>query len=264
MPGISDVKGSSARRLALLVLTSVLFSAFLCEMAVRILGFGGMVEYEPNAAWGYLMRPAQRVYVYGHPVVINSEGLRGPEIAATKADREARIVFFGDSITYGGGRIREEELFVRHVERFLLENEVPSEVLNVSAPGWSPQNWIRFVQRRGLYEADVAVAVIPEADLRRPFSTMEMHSFRQKTPPLQLGWFLLKLQLMIRGPDTDLWKDVDPAVEAKRNVDAVRELLAIAERSGAALIVVLVPSRAPRIDGSYWPPRPGAAWRPPR
>ena len=240
-------------RSIMLVVASLILSVLLCEAGVRAFGFGGMMEFEPDPSWGYLMRGPQRVSVYGHPVIINSEGLRGPELAPKKPVGVKRVLFLGDSITYAGGRIREEELFVRQVEAFLGKT-LPVEVINVSAPGWSPQNWIGFVEKRGLYDADVVVAVIPEVDLARPFSSMELHGLRQDAPPLQLAWFVVKAWRQVSPPAGDLWKDINPNVEARQNIAAVERLIEIADQSGRTAVVVLVPSVPSEADGSQWAP----------
>jgi lysophospholipase L1-like esterase len=230
-----------------LFVASLVLSVLLCELTVRVLGLGGMMEFEPDPSWGYLMRGPQRVFAYGHPVVINSEGLRGPEIAPTRPNDIKRVLFLGDSITYGGVRIREEELFVRKVEAFLGKT-LRVEAVNVSAPGWSPQNWIRFVEKRGLYDADVVVAVIPEVDLARPFGTMELYGLRQNAPPLQLAWFVVQ----VSSPAGDLWKDVNPEVEARRNLVAVERLIDIADQWRRAVLIVLVPSLPSWANEQRW------------
>ncbi len=237
----------------LLLIASSVFAVLLCEVGVRVLGFGGMMEFEPDPDWGYLMRGPQSVSVYGHPISINAEGMRGPEIGPVLPDGVTRILFVGDSVTYGGGRVYEEELFVRRVEA-MAGDAGSTQAINGSAPGWSPQNWIRFVEKRGTYDADVIVAVVPEVDLARPFGTMELHGLRQNAPVLQLAWFVLKAWIQIAGPDTDQWQRVDPDEEARRNVAATERLLQIAEREGSAAIIVLVPSLPSQSPPERWSP----------
>jgi hypothetical protein len=85
-----------------------------------------------------------------------------------------RNLFVGDSITYGGGSIAEEELFCRIAEQRLIAEGKNVDIVNLSAPGWSPRNWIRDIERHGLHEADVVVLVLPQCDLARPFATREL------------------------------------------------------------------------------------------
>jgi hypothetical protein len=56
-------------------------------------------------------------YTYWHRVRVNSLGLRGPELAA-KAPDEGRILFLGDSLTYGQG-VADDETVAAALEREL-------------------------------------------------------------------------------------------------------------------------------------------------
>ena len=241
-------------RNAALVAVSLLAGLLVCEAGVRIAGVGGMIAYQPDPTWGYTMRPEQRVYVYGHPVDVNSLGFRGPELSAAKSPGSVRIVFLGDSVTYGGGQAREEEIFVRRIEADLRRAGTSVEALNISASGWSPQNWIAFVEHRGLYEADIVVAVIPEVDLERQFATMEHSGLRERAPLLQLSRFLIKSGLMSVDVDLSLWEGVDPTAEAAKNVAAVRKLIDMGEHAGAAVVLVLLPSLPTTVDPDRWLP----------
>jgi len=75
-----------------------------------------VMTYERDPRYGYLMRPRQMVSTYGDPIEINALGLRGPPLLEPKPEGVVRVLFLGDSITYGGGRIHEGELFCRRIE----------------------------------------------------------------------------------------------------------------------------------------------------
>ena len=92
-----------------------MLSVVTIEGALRLLGLAGMVVFTPSPVWGFLMTPTQKVFVYGHPVTINAHGFRGDEISAPKPPGVRRLVFIGDSVTYGGGRVSDEQLFTELV-----------------------------------------------------------------------------------------------------------------------------------------------------
>ena len=142
-----------------LVMSSIFFSLVVIEVCARVLGWSQMVEFAPNEKWGYLMKPSQSVFSYGHPININSHGLRGHEIKKHKVKGSLRVLFVGDSVTYGGGRIKEEQLFCRIVESSLNKNKLDAEIVNLSAPAWGPQNWIKYIESYGLYEVDIVILV---------------------------------------------------------------------------------------------------------
>jgi lysophospholipase L1-like esterase len=195
------------------------------------------------------MTPNQTAYVYGFPVRINSLGLRGSEPVRPKALDQRRLLFVGDSVTYGGGRIREEQLFARIVESQARQKGKNWEVVNLSAPGWSPQNWWKYIQRNGLHDADVVVLVLPECDLARPFATMGPSGHRSKGAALRLGNFWAKAVDVMAARDTVSAEGVLEK-SAKANLAAVEQLH---ERIGSRpLLSVLIPSNLPAF-AVFWP-----------
>ena len=225
----------------------------LAEAALRVFGIGGMVVFTRHPDWGFLMTPSQTVRVYGHSVVINALGLRGPEVRAPKPPGGIRILFLGDSVTYGGGSLREEQLFVRRVESAARALGVDAETVNVSAPAWSPQNWARYVDARGLLGADILVVVIPECDFARPFATIESGGHQVEVPWFRIGSLVLKVKntLARRPPLRSFARPVpksglqpgpleDEIVAA--NLDALRR---VRNRAGLLpMLTVMVPSPA--------------------
>jgi hypothetical protein len=206
-----------AARIGLAAL-SVLLVLGTAEAALRILGVGEVMTYQPDPRFGYELRPSQHVSTYGHVIAINSLGLRGPELSEPKPPGTLRVLFVGDSVTYGGGRVAEAELFCRRVESMATAEGLRLEVVNVSAPGWSPQNWSAWLEAHGMLDADAVLAVIPAIDLRRPFATVDQVGVVDHAPPLRLGTLWLKVrQLRLpRIPFTD--------ESLEKNLAAVREL----------------------------------------
>jgi lysophospholipase L1-like esterase len=187
-------------------------------------------------------------------------GLRGPEVRSPKPAGSRRILFIGDSVTYGGGKIREEALFCRIVEASLNKNGIAAEVVNLSAPGWSPQNWIRYVESNGFHEADLVVLTLPECDLARGFATMEENHFRDKAPPLRLQSVLAKLTFIyhasVDSRTVQASGSVAPAasdLRAERNIEAVSTLMRLCENREIPLLTVLTPTVPGSSDQRYWP-----------
>jgi lysophospholipase L1-like esterase len=234
-----------------LVSGSSLLGLLMVETGLRLLGWAGLVVFTPNPEWGYLMTPSQKVYAYGHPININGLGFRGPEVQAPQLRNSTRIVFIGDSVTYGGGRIREEQLFCRVVASLAQRVGINVEVVNLSAPGWSPQNWWRYIDRCGLHEAGIVVLVLPECDLARPFATMATAGHRARASPLRLGNIIFKTQEILKARHSMAKTNrVRLAQVAAANAVAVKRLR---ERVGPRpFLAVLIPSGFPAY-GEFWP-----------
>jgi lysophospholipase L1-like esterase len=193
------------------------------------------MTYRFDPRYGFAMRPSQRISTWGNPVEINSLGLRGPELLDPKPKDVLRVLFLGDSITYGGGKIPEKDLFVRRIETLAAQHSLRVEAVNVAVSGWSPANWSAWLEAHGLLDADALVAVIPEIDLARPFARPEQHHMVEEPPPLRLSIFYLKW-VAARLPGVPL---TDEALA--ENVRAVTRL--VSGLGPTPLLAVFVPSR---------------------
>src|SRR6185295_19417304 len=81
-----------------------------CEIALRLLGYGNLEIYEPDARLYWRLRPNQDCFtkVDRRPVHINAQGTRGPEFQVPKPAGTFRILSLGDSRTFGWGLADEE------------------------------------------------------------------------------------------------------------------------------------------------------------
>jgi len=114
---------SGRKRKRLLALFLALALAFAAgEIGARALVGAPLAEREPlllvraNSFRGWEMVPGVH-YTYQHPVHVNALGLRGPELGP-KASDEARVLFLGDSLTYGQG-VADDETVPFALERAL-------------------------------------------------------------------------------------------------------------------------------------------------
>jgi lysophospholipase L1-like esterase len=128
-------KARPAKRL-LAVALSLLASLALLEIAVRIRHGAPVRERQPlmrvraNPYRGWEMVPGEHHYTYEHEVRVNALGLRGPEVGDKRAG-ETRVLFLGDSLTYGQG-VGEEDTVPAALERELRAAD--------PARGWSVVN----------------------------------------------------------------------------------------------------------------------------
>ncbi len=213
---------------------------------MRVTGLGEPMTYRQDPRWGYLMEPGRRVSTYGSPLQINSPGLRGPELRDPKPAGVIRVLFLGDSITYGSGRVPERGMFCRRVETLAAEHGLQVESVNVSAAGWSPQNWVAWTAANGLLGADLLVPVIPTIDLARPFARPEQYDMLEHPPLLRLTNLWWKAQ----SP----WLPSVPLTEEAlaANLAAIRELES--RLHGVPLVAVFIPSREPGDHLEWWLP----------
>ena len=193
------MKTRSLQNLCLLV-ASLLFWIFLIEFVLRILPTPLRDEFlnhqfsrrHPSTApvfgshptlgkWslpntqGIVERREYRIHVH-----INTKGLRGPEKDYPKPPGKFRILFLGDSFTYGTGA-EENETFVHLVEQIGVSRV---DAINGGAPGSSTADEFRFLSLEGYkYSPDLIVLCFFQNDVDDNFQEALNTHRQQQSPP---------------------------------------------------------------------------------
>ena len=149
--------------------TNILLSllTFAIPITVLELAFKPFVSTEATTifmrdeALGWRLRPNTIGTWGGVPVKINAKGLRGPEVAYTKPADTFRILYLGDSVTFGFLLFHDEETFPYQVEMVLEErlNQENVETVNAGVGGYSPWQHYRYLAGEGLRYAPDLVGV---------------------------------------------------------------------------------------------------------
>lgn len=84
----------------------------LSEIYLKYVGLGDPIIYDVNYVYGYAPRENQKkIRLKNSTVTINDVGLRSIFNWKENKDKK-KIIFFGDSVTYGGSYIDDKETFV--------------------------------------------------------------------------------------------------------------------------------------------------------
>ena len=96
--------------LTFILSVSLLVLLFVGDMiAKRVLDLGEPIVYDSHALWGYAPRENRIYQRFGESIVtINNVGARGEE---NWNDNGNNIIFLGDSVTYGGSYIDDNQTF---------------------------------------------------------------------------------------------------------------------------------------------------------
>jgi lysophospholipase L1-like esterase len=134
----------------------------LAELSLRPLARSSQARkttlFQRDAELGWRLRPGARDVWGGVRVEVNLKGLRGPELDYEKTPGAERILYLGDSVTFGFGLERYQDTFPHQVELALRERGVEIETLNAGVGGWSPWQHARFLEREGMrYDPDLVV-----------------------------------------------------------------------------------------------------------
>ena len=103
--------------------------------------------------------------------VINNQGFRGTEVPREKAEDERRILFLGDSVTYGSG-VAEEDIFVERLRRQLHDKRETSHIsiVNTAVTAYSPWQEYDVLINEGLeYRPDLIIQVFCLNDVLEKF-----------------------------------------------------------------------------------------------
>jgi hypothetical protein len=138
---------------------TVAFSAALVVLAALLeamlrfgLGLGNPVLIAEDSACAYILKPDQDVFRFFSHTHVNHFGMRSDEVPALRDPHTLRILFVGDSITYGTSRIDQRQIFPEILHRDLRSIvQRPVEVLNASASSWAIDNELSYVRSRGRF-----------------------------------------------------------------------------------------------------------------
>jgi lysophospholipase L1-like esterase len=240
--------------LRVLAICSLLIVAFLgiTEAILRfVLGLGNPVLITRDSACGYIIKPDQRVRRFSTNTRINHYGMRSEEVPPSRDPNRLRIMFVGDSLTYGTTRVDQCQIFTE-----ILHRELPSivhkpvDVLNASAGAWAPDNEVSYIRSRGIFQSDVVVFVLNDGDLTQPRATVQEvgDDLPSKRPATAIGelWSRYLKELLLhairrRDAGTTIAPNADEVVQANlRDLDAADALVTA---QGARIVIVFLPFR---------------------
>jgi len=185
------------RNSLILLIVSLVFSLTCVELLVRVLDPIGISYYE-HAKNYHLEKIADDDLYYRHKpnldqiyqgvsVKTNAFGMRDEPIA-NKKPRELRVMFLGDSVTFGWG-VRPEDIFVRRVGE-ILEEDVgrPVRTMNTGVGSYNTENEYAVLDRYGdKLMPDLVVLMYVGNDIEptpgKKFDPWSKLSFQGKSPP---------------------------------------------------------------------------------
>lgn len=112
-------------------------------------------EDSDNKLIGHVHRPSKSIELMDVMVDINSDGHRDKEYAIDKGGKY-RIIFLGDSLTFGWG-VKEEETFATLIEDG-MNSQSPTEIINFGAGNYNTEQEVNLFIEKGLnYNPDKVV-----------------------------------------------------------------------------------------------------------
>jgi len=226
--------------------------ACVSESVLRFgLGLGNPIQIQPDSACEYILKPDQNVERFFVRTHINRYGMRSDEVQDVHQAGTLRLMFVGDSITYGTTRVDQKEIFTEVLHRELPAIvHRPVEVLNASAGAWAPDNELSFIESRGTFHADIVFLVLNDGDLTQPRSTIAMvgDDLPHQRPASAIGELYsryIRPRFFHSIGKSDAGDSVLPNADevTNRNLADIGRINELAASKGARLMIVYIPIR---------------------
>lgn len=224
----------------------------LIEAVLRFgLGLGNPILIQPDAACSYILKPDQDVVRFFAHTRINHYGMRSDEVTPNHNPGTLRLLFLGDSVTYGTTRVDQNGLFTEILHRELPEiAHRPLEVLNASAGAWAPHNELSYIQSRGIFQSDFVLLVLNDGDLSQPRATMADvgDNLPQKRPLTAIGELFSRFVVphvvrMVRRQDAGDSVAADAGEVTRDNLAVLDKFRELVNAQGATPVIVYIPFR---------------------
>jgi lysophospholipase L1-like esterase len=133
-----------------------------------------------DAELGWRLRPSTTQPWGGVTVTTNAQGLRGPEVALAKPQGTKRILWLGDSVTFGYLVPDWRDTFPFLVAARLDSGGIQTESINAGVGGYSPWQEDLWLRRNGVrYDPDVVVVGFVLNDVTEKFHLVKYGGDRE-------------------------------------------------------------------------------------
>lgn len=137
------------------------------EAVLRLIGLTTPVLYDSDPAAGYRIEPRQEARFLTNSIHIDQRGFRSPRGRAPADASTEIILVLGDSVTWGGVQVRQEQLFTSLVEEQLAN----ALVLNAGVNAYSVSQMAALFEhmRRAMpFKPDLVLVYVIPTDFYRP------------------------------------------------------------------------------------------------
>jgi hypothetical protein len=223
------------------------------EVSLRILGVATPPLFQADPEIGYMMAPEQNINRLGRRIYINHFHQRSDELAEKPAPGTERIMFLGDSVTFGIANVDQSQTYPEIVGTTLRSSGKNVEVANASAVSWGIGNERAYIARFGTFGSKSIVLEVGSSDLLQPSSTgasIDVNPAQRSKPPISaigevFSRFLIpRVKTALGFPDPFDKEPVSTEDREKQfnvGMDHFRRLVALVREQGTQPVVMLVP-----------------------
>jgi lysophospholipase L1-like esterase len=256
------------RKKFLVIIVGLILLAIAGEILLRLVwGLGSPPLLVADTDIGYLFAPNQNLVRFGNQVKINRFSQRSDDPVTPKPEGSIRILLVGDSIAFGGVLTDQHDTISALMDDLLAGSSGhATQTLNASAGSWGVENALAYLERYGLFEADVLVLLLNTNDLCQSKSSGHvvghLPDYPDKKPLLAYAEAIERyvpryLPDVLTPPQPDPVQKVTLSCDQNfsTNMEALRQSIDLAASEEIPFVVVLNPLRC-EIDGETTPCTP--------
>lgn len=252
--------------------------AIVVEIGLRLaLGMGTPPLLQADGEIGYLFQVNQDLTRFTNRVHINGRHQRSEDFVLADSAQVARVLFLGDSITWGGVLTDQSQTYPELFEDELAQRcNQPAEALNASAGSWGVGNLRAYAERFGFFGSDLVVLQIGEGDLTQPTSDSSgvgnLCSLPRHPPTSAVGEFVecygprivsrVNQWISIGEGGNEDQSDPNRQVETsprdqrqfEENMRHLQDLVDSIQAAGIPMAIIYIPERGHIVPGGSPPP----------
>ena len=141
-------------------------------------GLGKPLIYEKSRILGYKIKPNQNIERRGKNININNLGMRS--LNDWKDDSNYKIIFLGDSVTFGGSIVNNSDLFSEIICKKINFENSKFNCGNLGVNGYSIYSIIRSIKYKEINNEDLIIITIIANDFVRSFHNIISQPFWSK------------------------------------------------------------------------------------
>lgn len=237
-----------------LISFSIISGIFLVECLAWYLGLGNPLLYEPDPLVGYRLKPSQsKKRRKNAKVTSNEEGFRINPVVRISS-KSKFIVFVGDSVTYGGSYIDDQDIFSSKYCQIIDNNNI---CLNNGINAWGTMNMGRFISNFEFYSKIIPekfILVILPGDERRNLKSLTDTPFWSSSPKYPKGinevskfiflkYFLPSMQIKNKNKNIEAFEKNENKKSILVRNQAWKELNLYIENSKYPVDVIVTPPK---------------------
>jgi hypothetical protein len=217
----------------------------LAELYLRYIGLGNPILYYANASYRYAPLPNQRqLRQRSARVSIDSKGLRNTGDWSDPAD--AKILFIGDSVTWGGTYIDDADTFADGVCQRLARVTGKTFVCgNAGVNQYGSDNMAERIRYKDFNDETALVVTLIASDTTRGLADAEgSYIFSQRPPsPFRALWEAATFAAyrVYRYLRPISYRSTDDLRVAERSLQNLFDAIHEAEHPGTTVLIVLSP-----------------------